>query len=198
MATELDLELIVGESFLHVVRWETSPVVYAPITGITQAAPAVVTSPAHGIPSGWRAAVVSVVGMAQINAVNTPPKASDYTQATVVDVNTVSLNGVNAAGFSAYKNGGYLQYNTPVNLTGYTATMVVMDKIGGTELLGTDSGTITAIIDTVGHTVTFTASAVNTAVIVNASGVYSIEMTSSTGVVTVLHYGTVTFDSSIT
>ena len=198
MASELDLELIVGESFIHIVRWETTPIIYAPITGITQAAPVQIAAPLHGIPNGWRAAVVSVLGMSQINASNTPPKNSDYVPVTYIDGNTVQLNTINAAGFSTYKSGGYLQYNTPVNLIGYTAKMKIEAVLGGPTILGTDANTITALIDPVACTITFTATAANTATVVASSGVYSIEMTSPTGVVTVLHYGTVTFDSDIT
>lgn len=129
-----DIEIIQGKTFSYVVRWEDTPIVYAAITAITNTAPVSITAALHGILNGWRAAVVSVKGMTQINALNTPPKDSDYMDVTVVDANTVTLNVVNAAGFKPYTSGGYLQYNKPVDLTGYTARMVIKSSVSGTAL----------------------------------------------------------------
>ena len=54
MAAKLDLSIIQGDTFSQIIRWETEPIVYSPITGITQAAPAVITATSHGVPNGWR------------------------------------------------------------------------------------------------------------------------------------------------
>lgn len=136
-----NLSITQGSTFQHVVRWGAAPYVYAPITGITQAAPAVVTATGHGVLDGWQVAIVSVKGMGAINAQNTPPKDSDYVRATVVDANTLSLNDVNSALFKAYTSGGYVQYFTPVDLTGFTARMEVKDKVGGNVLVSSVSTT---------------------------------------------------------
>ena len=71
-ATELNLEICKGKTFAQVIRWESEPYIYAPITGIAKGAPTRITSTGHGIPDGWRAAVVSVKGMTEINAQNDP------------------------------------------------------------------------------------------------------------------------------
>lgn len=136
----LDLALTQGKTFNYVVRWEDDVYNYAAITAITNTAPAIVTATSHGIPDGWRTAVVSVKGMTQINAENSPPKDSDYVDVKVTDPNTVSLNAVNAAGFKVYASGGYLQYRKPVNLTGYTARMAIKDSVGGIALAASSNG----------------------------------------------------------
>src|SRR5574337_809461 len=193
-----DLVIEQAKTFSRVLRWETAPIVYKPITAITQAAPAVVTATAHGIPAGWRVALLSVKGMVQINSQNTPPRSADYHKATVVDPNTVSFNDINSLGYSAYTSGGVLAYNTPTPLTGYTAAMSIKDKIGGTELLRLDTVGGRIAIDTVNMTITLTIDATTTAGLTWTSGVYDLKLISSTGVATELLAGNVSVDPAVT
>lgn len=160
----MHIKLSTNESFSRVIRWGAKPIVYAPITGIAQAAPVVFTAVGHGLVDGWRAAPVSVVGMKQINAKDSPPSDDDYHQVTVIDVDHVSMNDIDASLFSAYTSGGYLRYLTPMDLTGYTARMQIKDKVGGTVLLlletnpapggGVGNGRI--VIDNTAKTITLT------------------------------------------
>jgi hypothetical protein len=198
MATKTDLTINKGKTFSRLLRWESGPIIYAAITNITQAAPAEVTAPSHGIPDGWRVAVVSVKGMTQINASNQPPKSKDYIRATVVDGNTVELNSVNAAGYKSYTSGGYLQYNTPVDLTGMTARMMIKDRVGGEELveLTTENGGID--INTGAYAITVFISAADTAALSFKKGVYDLEMVSSDGTVTLLLTGDITVNDEVT
>ena len=193
MAASKDFTIDQGKTFSQVLRWESPPILYKPITTITQAAPARITCPSHGIPNGWRVAVVSVKGMTQINAGANPPKDKDYRPVTVVDADTVELNEVNSADYKAYTSGGYLQMNTPVDMTDYTARMSVKDKVGGTELLRLDTtldnGRIT--LDPTACTITLTVSAEDTATLTFKKGVYDLEMVSADGVVTALLTGNV-------
>lgn len=198
MADTKDFEILQGKTWSQVVRWEAEPIVYKAITAISQAAPVAITCAGHGIPDGWRAAVVSVRGMIEINAQSTPPKAKDYHPVTVVDVNTVELNDVNAADFKAYVSGGYLQYNTPVSLTGYTARMTIKDKVGGAILkaLTTENSGIT--INTTDKTITLMLSATDTTGFTWKKGVYDLELVSGTGVVTQLLSGAVSLVYEVT
>src|SRR4051812_26084766 len=104
------LEIREGETFQRVIRWGEPPSIYKPITGITNAAPAVITAIGHTLKTGWRVAPMSVLGMTEINAKHTPPRDSEYKQVTFVDADHVSLNTVNAADFSVYESGGYLAF----------------------------------------------------------------------------------------
>jgi hypothetical protein len=141
MAASKDFTIEQGKTWNQIVRWETSPIVYKAISAITQAAPAQITTLAsHGIPSGWRVAVVSVKGMTAINAATSPPKDKDYHVATVISPTLVELNDVNSAEYKTYTSGGYLQYNTPADLNGFTASMSIKTKIGTPVLLQSVAG----------------------------------------------------------
>lgn len=133
-----DFTITQGSTFQHDVRWSAPFYVYKPITAITQAGPAVITSTAHGILDGWQVAIVSVKGMTQINASN-PPKLTEFVRATVTDADTIKLNTVNSATYKPYTSGGYVQYLSPVDLTGFTARMEIKDKIGGVILANSAS-----------------------------------------------------------
>jgi hypothetical protein len=136
MTVKRNLEIVRGSTFSLVVYWETLPIVYKAITGISQTAPVRITAPGHGALEGARAAVTAVRGMKEINAAD--PNAltdEDYHRATVVDANTVEFNDVNAADFRAYVSGGYLQYFTPVDLTGFSARISLRRRRGVDNLL---------------------------------------------------------------
>ena len=68
------------------------------ITGATQANPCVLTVVGHSVQTGGYVTVRSIVGMTQLND-------KIYT-ATVIDANTISLDGVDSTGFTAYSSGG--------------------------------------------------------------------------------------------
>ena len=167
-----------GRTFVSVLRLEILPIVYKPITALTQTAPARLTVVGHGIPDGWRCAVTNVKGMTEINAEANNLSDRDYHEATVVDANTIELNDVNAAGFKAYVSGGVLQYNTPMPITGYKARQDIKNKVGGTVLfsLTTENGRIT--IDAASYTVTRTISAADTELLDWKTGVSDLEMVS--------------------
>lgn len=194
----LALSIQKGATFHRVFRWESGPIVYAPITDIAQSAPAVITAPSHGLVDGWRVAVVSVQGMDEINAKNDPPKSKDYRRVTVIDIDTVELNEVNAADYGAYVSGGYLRYNTPVNLQGMTARMAIKNRIGGTvlETLTTENGKIE--LDNSAKTITLNLSAMTTAAYTWATGVYDLELVALSGAVTKLASGGVSVSPEVT
>lgn len=197
MSAKQDLVIRQGGTFSRVLRWEAPPYIYKPITAIEQSAPIRLTVPSHGLPNGWRAAVSSVRGMAEINA-GSPIKAKDYEKVTVVDVDTIEFNNVNAVGFRPYVSGGILQYNTPVDLTGMAARMAVKDKVGGTVLtmLTTENNGI--ILDNTAKTIQIFITATDTALFTWKKGVYDLEMVGSDGTVTLLLSGTISVDKEVT
>lgn len=210
MADSKDLEIKQGKTYSLVLRWETEPIVYKPITAISLAngAPRLTFASAHGTPNGWRGAVTRVKGMTQINAKNSPPRASDYVTATVIDANTIELNSVtpcddSGTEWSDYTSGGFWQYNTPVDLAGYTARMKIKDKIGGTVLASTEAGdsplNILSIgIDNAGKTITLSIAATATDDITWKAGYYDLEMVGPSGSVTQLLSGKVSVVREVT
>jgi hypothetical protein len=86
--------------------WDISPgvtnaVTSKAITSATQANPVVLGVAAHGYTTGSVAFIASVGGMTQLND-------RMYT-ITVIDPNTISLDGVNGSAFTAYTAGGTLR-----------------------------------------------------------------------------------------
>lgn len=191
------ITLTQGKTYRKIIRWETSPILYRAISAITQGAPVSITSVDHDIPDGWRVAVVSVKGMKDINAAHSPPKDSDYHAATVINSNTVELNDVNSSDFKTYQNGGYLQFNSPVDLTGYVARMAIKDKSGGT-LLTTLTDGAGILIDNNAKTITILFTAIQTADYTWSRGVYELELESPDGDVTALLAGQIIINKEIT
>jgi len=198
MATKLNLTVVQGNTFSQVVRWETVPFVFKPITDISRSAPVVITAAAHGIPDGWRAAVVSAGGMTKINATHFPVRGSDLKTVTVLSADSVALHDINSTAYTTYTSGGYLVYYTPVSLSGYTARMTIKDRVGGTVLATLTSGTGEIVLDNTNKTITATIAAALTAAYSWASGVYDLELESGDGVVTTLLRGTVAVTEEVT
>lgn len=189
MATTKDIEIVQGKTFSLTLRWETTPIIRKPITAISLASGAPrLTVTGHGMVNGWRGAVTRVVGMKQINAKNSPPKSSDYTPVTVIDADTVELNEVtpcddNGNEWPAYVSGGFIQYNTPVDLSGQRARMKIKDKVGGTTLASTEAADsplniLSFDVDNVEKKISLTIAASATDDITWIKGVHELEMVS--------------------
>jgi len=117
-----------GETWHPTLRWGLEPLTSVPITAITQAAPAAITASAHGVPNGWPVAITGAAGMTQINAAHYPPRGEDWQTSQVLDTNTVALQDVSSATYTAYLTGGFLVYRTPAPLVGINFTLSVWDS----------------------------------------------------------------------
>lgn len=201
MATpkKVDLKVYKGRTFKFVLRWEIEPIIYKAVTAIQQSAPIRLTVPAHGLTTGWYAAVTDVKGMTQINAESNNVKDADFRRVTRVDADTIEFNDISAASFSTYKSGGVVRYYTPASLVGYTARMDIKDKVNGAVLLGTSTTDVVIDLDDATHTISVTIPAIGTDDTFTATtGVYDLEVVSGLGEVECLVSGTVTFISEVT
>lgn len=198
MADLKDLTILQGETYTHELRWGTRPLQYRNISAIQQTAPVRITSVAHGLTDGWRVAITNVKGMAELNATANAVKDKDYREVTVVDVDTIEINEINAAGFKAYTSGGQLQFTTPVDLAGYTARMTIKDKVGGTELMSLTTVNGRIVIDNTNKTITLELAEADVNAITWSKGVYDLELKSPGGKVTTLLYGSVAVTKEVT
>jgi len=176
---KINFKIYQGSTFTEVLRWESSNKKYSPITGITQAAPVVLSSTAHGVPAGWRFRITNVVGMKEINSAT-----DSYYYAKVPTADTIEINSVNSIAYTAYTSGGIIEYNEPIDLVGYTARLQIREKIGSTTFISeltTENGGIT--IDNVNKTITLSISAADTTLFTFVSAVYSLELISGSLVV---------------
>ena len=199
MAKKLDLTIEKGKTFKLEMRWEVEPIVYKDITEITCAAPVRVKAVGHGLPDGWNAAITNVKGPTELNAEANNVQESDYHACTKVDVDTITINSINAAGFKPYVSGGVLQYNTPGDLSGCTVRMSVRAKLGAVEeLLRLDTSNSRITLDNVKKVISLEISATISAALTFKKGVYDAEIQDPSGVVTKLLYGDVTVAGEVT
>lgn len=185
-----------GSTFNETLRWESETKKYAQISGITQAAPCVITTAsAHTIPLNWRIRVLGVSGMKDINTASD----TDYYLVTSKTTNTVTLNQVNTAGYNAYTTGGIIEWNSPIPLTGYSAQMQIRETLDSTtvihELTSLNGG---INIDPVNYTISFNIPAVVTSTFNFDAAVYSCELTDNQGMVYPFLSGGITLIKEVT
>lgn len=161
-----------GATFKRVLRWESSTKHYALITAITKSAPVVITAPAHGCPVGWRARVTNVVGMKEINS-------EEYFTVTDATQDTVTVNLINSLGYTAYASNGVLEYNEPVDLTGYTAVMQARDSATGEIVMELTTENSGIVFDNVEKTITLTLDYNLAKLLTFKTAEYGIEFTKS-------------------
>lgn len=189
--TKINFKVYQGSTFQEVLRWESATKVYAPITMITKTAPMVVTAASHGVPAGWRVKVTGALGMKEANM-------ADPALATAVTVDTITFNSINAINYTTYTGGGVLEYNQPVDLTGFTARMQIRAKLEDAIVvkeLTTENGGI--VINNVTKTISLAISATDTAAFGFQTAVYSLELVSG-AVVTPFANGSMTLIKEVT
>lgn len=193
---KLNYKIYEGSTFQETFRWESQTKSYAQISAIAKAAPCVITTTStHTCPLNWRVRVTGVAGMKEINTAG-----DDYYLVTEKTNTTVTLNQINSANFTAYTTGGILEWNTPIDLTGYTAQMQIRETLDSStvihELTSAVGGGIS--IDTANYTVTINIPANTTRNFDFTTAVYSLELTNPSGAVTTLVTGNLTLVREIT
>ena len=79
----------------------TNPVILPKaITGASNTNPVQLTVPSHGLSTGDRVGISKVVGMTEIN--------DNRYSITIINSNTISLDGIDGSAFGAYSSGGYV------------------------------------------------------------------------------------------
>lgn len=189
--TKLNFKVYQGSTFQETLRWESSTKVYAPITMIAKSAPMVITATNHGVPPGWRVRVTGALGMKEVNM-------TDPVLATSVTQDTVTINSMNSLNYATYTGGGVLEYNQPVDLTGFTARMQIRQKLEDATVikeLTTENGGI--VINNVSKTISLNIPATDTATFSFQTAVYSLELVNG-AVVTPFAGGTLTLVKEVT
>lgn len=172
-----DFEILQGATFDPIVRWGSSEIVFKPVTNITQGAPAIVTAATHDLVDNWPVSFTGVVGMKEINAKSDPPSLDDLHHVKVVDANTISLKNLSTALYAAYVSGGFLRYNKPVDMTGYTARMSFRrNKKDTVPLLTLDTSNGGITLDNMNKRIFLFISAAATAAITWKRAYYDLEM----------------------
>lgn len=190
---KINYKVYKGSTFSEVLRWESGTKVYKYITGITNAAPIVITAASHGMPDGWRFKVTNVLGMKEINSSDVYHLASNVTS------DTVTINAINSIGYTTYTSGGVIEYNSPIDLSAYNARMQVRAKIDSADiLLELTSLNGGIVLDNVAKTITLNMTAEQTAAFTFTTGVYGTELYTSGGLVVPFAVGTISTEKEVT
>ena len=204
MPTRQNILVTAGHTYSFDLRWETEPIVRVPIKGITcpNGSARIETTVAHGVLDGWRCAIVNVQQPRQINAAD-PNKIKDeeYYPATVVSPTVVELNKLNIGDMKPYTSDGFLQFNTPVSLSGMTVRARLYARKGGPLLASSvtadaAANALTATVDTAKSVIKITFPSTTTKSLAGRTGWFCIEAVSSDlpPVVTQLGEGEVTVE----
>ena len=168
---KINFKVYQGSTFSEVLRWESSSKGYKTITGISNTAPVVITSTAHGIPVDWRIKLSNIVGMTEMNLGDT------YQLVTGITSNTLTINAINALSYRSYVSGGVIEYNLPVDLTGFTGRMQLRSDIDSTVVIAeltTANGGVS--IDNTLKNITLMISSGTTATFNFITAVYNLEL----------------------
>jgi hypothetical protein len=175
---KLNLKIYQGSTFREVLRWESSTVGYLPISNISKTAPVEISlADPPEFPVGWRVKITGVQGMKEINSTD------QYHLVTEIEGSKFEINRINATQYSAYSSGGLVEYNTPVDLTGFTGRLQIRAKQDSPdvilELSSTNGG---VLIDNQLKTITIQATAEQTSQLDFTQAVYSLELVRGTEV----------------
>jgi hypothetical protein len=188
---KVNLKIYQGSTFTKVFRWELPVKVYKTISAIFTQAPLLINSTAHGMPVGWRFKLSNISGTKELNT-------DDYLIVSDKTADSVTVNEVNAVGYTPYVSGGIIEYNEPRTLTGLTARMQIREKLSSTttvlELTTENSG---IVIDDSNKKITVNISATQTTAFTFKSAVYSLEIVDGSTVIPFV-YGSITLDPEIT
>lgn len=188
MPATVNYTITQAASFTRTVRWGSGSVIFKPVTAVSLTAPVQLTAVGHGLTAGWPFSLAGIQGP----ALNGGPY-----QATVIDPNTLAIATLDASAMKAYKTGGMLSYNAPVDLTGLTARLDFRQRLtDATPLLELTVGAgIT--LDPVAQTLTFLLTPTQTSQLAAAakSGVLALFVTDAGGTVTPLLSGSYSIDT---
>ncbi len=183
---KINLKIYKGTTFRETFRWESDTKVYASITGITKAAPTVITAPGHTVVVGWRAKLSNILGMTELNS------DAFYTVSETTST-TITINDLNSTSYKDYVSSGVITYNKSMNLVGATARLIAKikqtDTVNVIELT-TENGGIA--IDPTLNTITINIDAEDTLDLDFSSVGYDLEIILSTGDILPMITGTIT------
>ncbi len=179
----LKIEIRLGASADIPIRIETGNLVFAAIASIAKSAPVrVVTQAAHGIPDGWRAAIVDAKGMTELNVDAVHDR--DLQKITVVDSTTITFDEISSLSFRTHTaNTGAVAFYEPKDLSSYTsASMDVKKRVGGDVEVNFNTTDGTLEIDTATNAVWLRSTDVDIANLTPRDYVFDIELTRPTGI----------------
>lgn len=169
------------------IRIESDLLVFVAITSMSRSAPLLVTAPMHGMPNGWRAAIMNAGGMTELNTPWNHLRAADLRKIALVDANSFQVPDVNSASWRTYTNGGQVVYYQPIDLSAYSAASLdVRESVGATLLANYSTGTGTLELDNANSALWLRLSDAQSSALEAGTFVFDIEITRVAGGTTAL------------
>lgn len=192
---KINYKIYQGSTFTEAYRWESETKVYVPISAISKAAPCVITtSQNHSLPVGWRFRVVGAGGMKEINSTG-----ENYYMASNTTTNTIEINSVNSLQYTAFTTGGVVEYNTPVDISSYSARMQIRESVDSTTVIhSATTANNQIVLDNTYKTITIDIPASATQEFTFSTAVYSVELYTTNGVVVPFLAGNLTLVPEVT
>ena len=198
-----NIEIIQGSQFIKALHWYGGGKAYDTIENVTVGFPTVITVTGHGLPSASPTPIHigGVKGTARVlNTLNAKGegKECDLVEATYIDDDSFSIP-VPTVGKSYNAGSGYIEWNQPKDLTGWTAAMQIREDIDDTTPLvdlTSVAGDITINIPDAKITVIIATSV--TEALDFVEGVYDLELIDTSGETTRILEGKATLSEEVT
>ena len=192
---KLNYKVYQGSTFTEAYRWESETKVYVPIQSITKSAPCeITTAEVHNLPVGWRFRVVGAGGMKEINSVG-----ENFYIATAVSGSEITINSVNSLQYGTYTTGGVVEYNTPVDISNYSARMQIRENVESTTVIhSATSQNGQVMLSNEFKTITINIPAKITQEFTFETAVYSLELYTAGGIVIPFITGNLTLIPEVT
>ena len=130
---------------------------------------------------------------------NSAKQAHTAWQTDTTEATTIEINQVNSSQYTTYTNGGVVEYNKPVDLTGFKARMQIRKTVNSSDVIYTASSDTGEIdIDLVYSSITLTIPASVTQNFNFTAAVYSMELYNNDGKVLPFIIGNLTLIQEIT
>lgn len=166
------------------IRIETDVLSFVPIASISKSAPMrVVTSSTHGMPDGWRGAIVDAKGLTEMNA-SSSIRDSELHRVTVINATTLDFNNVSSLNFNTHTAlTGVIAFYTPKDLSVYTSARMDLKKTVSGSIIATFSTVSSTLqIDNTAKALWLRLTAANLSAITAGQYLFDIEMVRASGV----------------
>jgi hypothetical protein len=181
---KLDLCIRRGATIDLPIRVESARWQYIPIEDIEQSAPIRITATGHGLADRWRGVIVNVQGMTEINSTRPLSRLrdQDYLKFDATDPDTLEVNDINAAAFSAYVSGGQIVAPLPLDVSEFESARMQVNDASGEQLAYWTTDDALAL-DTTHNAIRLQLTAEESAALTWTAGFYDIELVTAGGVV---------------
>lgn len=183
----VDLIIYAGATFQQDFIWGCGEVIK--VSGVALGSVTTITAPRHNLQTGQVITLTGIKGAVELND-------GTYT-ITVVDNNTLTLDGVDSTLFGLYLSGGYVVI--PIDLTGFSGIMHIRSKQPSDEIiLELSTANSRVLLGGTNGKITLAIHSADTSPLKKGKYVYDFKLISAGAITTRFIQGKIDVDSQIT